>query len=311
MQCASKESRVRRAARLTGCWVALAATLAIPARGFAESAAGAPQNEAKQALEVASEAYEHGRFDEALAAYERSYKLRPLPKALLGIARAAESASQPQRALESYQTYLRLYPSAFNRKQIEARVQVLSAAPMQASAPAPAFTQEPARHQQSAPAPRTAYAPQPAPDGALSLLPTEEILARQRSLQLQLTTGDGISLGAPITLLVLGLVTSGVGGALLAAGMNAEEVDDGYGGYDYESIKAVVIPGGALVGVGLISAVTGAVMIGVRRSRARGIRSSLSDMDNELRRRKRTVSFAPFVSTGAGSVTGLTGSVRF
>lgn len=108
--------------------VALCAGVGAAGRAAASPGeAAAKQAEARAAFEVGAEAYEAGRFSEALASYERAYRLSARPKLLFNIARAADGDAQAGRALDAYQAYLLAMPSAPNRNFVESRIAKLKA----------------------------------------------------------------------------------------------------------------------------------------------------------------------------------------
>ena len=89
---------------------------------------------ARSAFEAGADAYDHGRFGEALREFERAYQLSPHPKLLFNIGRAADGDGQSERAISAYQSYLLAFPRADNREFVESRIAKLKAAPS-ASAP--------------------------------------------------------------------------------------------------------------------------------------------------------------------------------
>jgi tetratricopeptide (TPR) repeat protein len=107
---------------------------------------------ARAEFEAGRDAYDTGRFTEALAHYERSHALSPRPQLLFNVARAAEADGQPARALDAYRAYLDALPAAENRAFVEGRV-----AKLQSEAAAPVAETVPA-------VPPSASAAQPAVD---------------------------------------------------------------------------------------------------------------------------------------------------
>lgn len=108
---------------------------------------------ARAAFEQGRDAYDRGRFGEALEHFERAYALSPHPKLLYNIGRSADSDGQVERAVSAYSSYLSAFPTAENREFVEARLEKLRAlerlrqaqvhelapvqAPAAATAPAP------------------------------------------------------------------------------------------------------------------------------------------------------------------------------
>jgi tetratricopeptide (TPR) repeat protein len=108
----------------------LALTLALleaTSSAHAEPAAEADPA-ARAAFEQGASAYEHGRFAEALAAFERSYALSHHPKLLFNIGRAADGDGQAERAISAYDAYLLAYPNADNRDFVRSRLDKLRTA---------------------------------------------------------------------------------------------------------------------------------------------------------------------------------------
>lgn len=126
-----------------------------PARADAvEQAQASPA--ARAAFEQGRDAYDRGRFGEALAHFEQAYALSPHPKLLYNIGRSADSDGQVERALSAYSSYLEAFPTAENREFVEARLAKLRALERLRQAQA----------QQLAPV-QAAAATGPAPDAAL------------------------------------------------------------------------------------------------------------------------------------------------
>jgi hypothetical protein len=112
--------------------------------------------EAQRAFEQGRDAYENGRFAEALQHFERAYEISRSPKLLFNIGRAADSDLQPQRAVEAYQAYLDAVRDADNRAFVVARIEKLREA-QRASAPvAPPAPAAPVARPSAAPRPAAA-----------------------------------------------------------------------------------------------------------------------------------------------------------
>jgi len=77
---------------------------------------------AKQAYEEATKAYNLGKFDKAIEAYERAYDLKPDPVFLFNIAQSHRLNNNFKQALFFYKSFLRNAPDAPNRAQIEERI---------------------------------------------------------------------------------------------------------------------------------------------------------------------------------------------
>lgn len=73
---------------------------------------------AKAAYEEATKAYNLGKFDKAIEAYERAYDLKPDPVFLFNIAQSHNKAGRPEKALEYYRRYLNDAPTAPNHGEV-------------------------------------------------------------------------------------------------------------------------------------------------------------------------------------------------
>lgn len=121
----SSSARVGMAA-LGLCSLLACSTLA-PGRAEAQanSAVSKADAEAKAAFAAGRDAYDRGRFAEALRGFERAYELSGHPKLLFNIGRAAESDGKNARAIEAYERYLQSVPQADNREFVEGRLSKL------------------------------------------------------------------------------------------------------------------------------------------------------------------------------------------
>lgn len=66
---------------------------------------------------------ELGHFEEAIAAFERAYELKPLPAILFNIGQCHKYLGRYERAIYFFETYLRTEPSAPVRKTVEAELE--------------------------------------------------------------------------------------------------------------------------------------------------------------------------------------------
>lgn len=103
--------------------LALLALMAVAGSAAAQTPAR-PESEAaaRRAFEAGREAYDRGRFAEALDAFERAYALSSNPILLYNIGRAAEAELRTERAISAYQAYLAALHNAENREFVEARL---------------------------------------------------------------------------------------------------------------------------------------------------------------------------------------------
>ncbi len=107
----------------------LAGTQALAApvkRGAAAKAAPAadPKAEktAREHFRNAERAFNLGKFEEALAAYEAAYEALPLPAFLFNVGQCHRNLGQHERAVFFYQRYLSLEPQAGNRGVVESLI---------------------------------------------------------------------------------------------------------------------------------------------------------------------------------------------
>jgi tetratricopeptide (TPR) repeat protein len=148
--------------------VAAALALAGPAPASAQSGSEA----AKAAFQEGKRAYNLGRWEEALAGFEKAYKLSGDTVLLFNVAQAHRMAGHLEEALVSYRAFLREQPRSPNRglceswiAAIEAKLKARGAEPATSAAhpPAPAVV--------AAPAPATiALGRSPAPNREVRVL---------------------------------------------------------------------------------------------------------------------------------------------
>jgi hypothetical protein len=87
-----------------------------------------PANQsARQAFVDGQRAYDLGHWDEAIRAFENSYRLSGDPVLLFNLAQAHRQAGHTREALTTYRAYLRGRPEASNRAQVETRIGELEA----------------------------------------------------------------------------------------------------------------------------------------------------------------------------------------
>ena len=117
------------------------------------------QNDAPSFLDRATGAYGLGHYAVAAENFEKAYEARPEPPLLFNAAEAHRLAGNKQRALELYESYLRMYGKKGKRAEIAARIRDLKQAIEQDTkgASTPPVTTEPL------PVPQPPLAPNPAP----------------------------------------------------------------------------------------------------------------------------------------------------
>jgi hypothetical protein len=83
--------------------------------------------EARDAFEEGAASFRLGKYQAAIEAWERGYKLRPDPVFLFNIAQAYRQADDGAHALDYYRSYLAAAPAAANRAEVERRIEQLQA----------------------------------------------------------------------------------------------------------------------------------------------------------------------------------------
>ncbi len=110
--------------RISGLVVLLLFSISLPL-----TAHGAPEETKLQAqIDKAKAAFGLGHFKEAADAYEAAFALKPTPALLYNAAQAHRMAGNKARALDLYQSYLRLYPEGRNGAESEQHVANLTKA---------------------------------------------------------------------------------------------------------------------------------------------------------------------------------------
>ena len=93
----------------------------------AGDAAGA-QSEARAYFDKATASFALGHYPVAAENFEKAFELKPDPALLYNAAQAHRLAGNKERAVALYQNYLRMYPKAVRRSEVETRVQELKKA---------------------------------------------------------------------------------------------------------------------------------------------------------------------------------------
>jgi hypothetical protein len=83
---------------------------------------------AKQAYEEALRAFNLGQWDEAVAGFQKSYKLSGDAALLFNVAQAQRQAGHVKEAIIAYKAFLRERPATPNREMIEAKIRDLETA---------------------------------------------------------------------------------------------------------------------------------------------------------------------------------------
>jgi tetratricopeptide (TPR) repeat protein len=90
--------------------------------------AAGPQSEARAYFDKATASFALGHYPVAAENFEKAFELKPDPALLYNAAQAHRLAGNKERAVALYQNYLRLYPKAVRRSEVETRVQELKKA---------------------------------------------------------------------------------------------------------------------------------------------------------------------------------------
>ncbi len=92
--------------------VLLAFVLAVPAAALAQPGDDPSRDLAKKHFETGNAYYSVANYKEALAEFEKAYKLTPLPGLLFNIGRCHENLGNLKSAIDSYKRYLELQKGA-------------------------------------------------------------------------------------------------------------------------------------------------------------------------------------------------------
>jgi len=133
------------------------------------SAGDSSKERARQHYKKATQFYDIGRWDEAIAEYEKAYALREDPSVLFNMAQTLRRKGDLKRALDLYKNYLVKDPESSLRGEVEDRIRTLKAQVEQSEQQPASEAQKPAA---LAPPPLVPVppvvvpAPQPAPGPA-------------------------------------------------------------------------------------------------------------------------------------------------
>lgn len=106
-------------------WLIASNPLALRAQEASPATNDARDREARNLFEAGRLAYDDGRFEEALGYFQKAFDLSQRPELLYNVGSAAERLRQDDKALAAYERYLRELPTADNRGNVEARVDIL------------------------------------------------------------------------------------------------------------------------------------------------------------------------------------------
>ena len=167
--------------------------------------------EAKALYEQGLSHYNLGEFDDAIAAFRKSYELTQAPGLLFNIAQAFRLKKDYEQATYFYSTYLRLQPDAANRADVEARLAEMQQAlddqkKLERKPPIGTISPEGSTSTTSTISPTTTATPAPAPAPAPSTMPAP-VSPRDESR----TRGTSLK--------TAGYVTAGTGAAIVITGL--------------------------------------------------------------------------------------------
>jgi len=218
-------------------------------------------DEARGLYLAGAAAYEEGRFEESLAYFQRSYELSPRPELLYNIGQAADRSREDAIALDAFRRYLEAMPELPNRGALEGRIRVLEAAVERGTAAAPPDS-EPVVEAEP-PTPVVTAEPAPEPTAPRAEEPTAEV-----------DDGPGPDAGG-IVLVVLGAAVAAGGAVLVGIGVpdsgavgnpRPEEVFYSQALDRQDTGIAMAWSGVAAIGVGVVLAVIGAIVLGTSGS---------------------------------------------
>jgi tetratricopeptide (TPR) repeat protein len=86
---------------------------------------GARDDEARGLFEAGKAAYEDGRFEDALAYFERAYALSPRPGLQYNLGLAYDRLRRDAEALQAFETYLSEQPDPAREQEVQNRVRAL------------------------------------------------------------------------------------------------------------------------------------------------------------------------------------------
>lgn len=98
------------------------------AQSASPGAAPATETDPNDPLEIGKAAFDAGRLEQALRAFETSYQQTKKPRTLFRVGDTADKLGQHARAITAFQEYLRLVPSSKDRPFVESRIRANEAA---------------------------------------------------------------------------------------------------------------------------------------------------------------------------------------
>lgn len=232
-------------------------------------------------------AFNAGKFEDALASFERAYAVQARPRFLLEVARAADAAGRRERAIEAYSAYLVAFPSAPKRGFAEARLSALRGASKAAT---------------ETPATKTIVKPEVAAIEEADDAGLNEVVARQLMERRDRLSRSRTSFTAPIVLGVAGTAALLAGIGLFRAGVSVD-CDDSGSCRDGDD-AALWAPGIALLTMGSALSLTSIVMFPVRAAKRGRVRGEIDRIDARLGQLGITASVLPWAPSGSARPAG-------
>lgn len=81
--------------------------------------------QARQHIVGGNRAFDLGRYDDAIAEFQKAYLIKDVPALLYNIAQAYRLSARPEEAMRFYQKYLTKSPNASNREDVEQKIATL------------------------------------------------------------------------------------------------------------------------------------------------------------------------------------------
>ncbi len=204
-------------------------------------------HEAHGLFDAGAAAFQSGRYDDALGYFQRAYELSHRAQLLFNIGQAADRARHDEVALRAFREYLAAEPDVANRAEIEGRIRVLEQAVAQAHASGAQST--------------TTTASSDAPTSTASSTTTSSNGA---------TPDDGLDVPG-LVLIVSGGVVGVAGAIMLGVGVpGLGPVREGETFAETSSrqstAESLTIAGSVALGLGVVAAVIGAVLLATHGS---------------------------------------------
>jgi tetratricopeptide (TPR) repeat protein len=236
--------------------VTCVATIALPApAAFAQSSS---DEEARGLHAAGAAAFNAGRYEDALQYFQRAYDLSHRAALLYNVGQAADRARHDEVALDAFERYLDGVAEIENRAEIEGRVRVLRAAILERRSELLAADVERQRALEAARAAALRDA-----ERAAAVVASPEVVTPTPATTS--TPGVGPDPGAVVLVTAGGVVV--VAGAIMVA-LGAPDIDGPRDGEIYanavarqEGATTLVGVGGAALGLGVVGAVVGVVLL--------------------------------------------------